>query len=246
MEYPRPAKRKRKTSESPANPAKRRDVVKTPDDADLVDSPAAPREPSLSSRSQTKAKSKVKRMKTPTSQSQLSKGVVEKECVESSDRVETNESYNDSSCAGLPAISRSMSVVQDPNGTTSTANHDFQYGLIESMICKDFAHVSGWDDISVDAKLKRAMTNQILIPLALPMASKTGMAAGILLHGVPGCGKTYLCLALAKAAGITFFNVECSSLISKWQGDSEKWVVLTLWHRRIADSLVGWYNCYSR
>ena len=179
-------------------------------------------------------------MKTPTSQSRLSKGAVEKGRVESSDRVEINESYNDSSC------SRSMSVVQDPNGTTSTANHDFQYGLIEFMICKDFAHVSGWDDISVDAKLKRAMTNQILIQLALPMASNTGMAAGILLHGVPGCGKTYLCLALAKAAGVTFFNVECSSLISKWQGDSEKWVVLTLWHRRIADSLVGWYNCYSR
>ena len=69
VEYRRPAKRKRKIPESPANPVKRRDVVRAPDDFDLVDSPAAPREPSLSSRSQTYAKSKVKTMKTPTSQS---------------------------------------------------------------------------------------------------------------------------------------------------------------------------------
>ena len=125
------------------------------------------------------------------------------------------------SAASPPATSSSLSVVQDPNGATSTT--DFQYhDFIESMICKDFAHVSGWKDITVEAKLKEAMTNQILLPLKLPAAFSTGMAAGVLLHGVSGCGKTYLCLALAKAAGVTFFNVECSSLISKWQGDSEK------------------------
>lgn len=144
------------------------------------------------------------------------------------------------SAAGPPAVSGSLSVVQDPKGATSTADHDFQYyDLIESMIQKDFAHVSAWEDITVDAKIKKVMAYQILVPLALPAASIIGMAAGVLLHGVPGCGKTYLCRALAKSAGLTFFNVECSSLISKWQGDSEKWVVRTLGYRRIADNMVG-------
>ena len=123
-----------------------------------------------------------------------------------------------------------MSVVQDPNDATLTADRDLQFhNHIESMIQKDFAHVSAWGDIAVDAKLKKAMTRQILVPLRLPPAATAiGMAPGVFLHGVPGCGKTYLCQSLAKAAGLTFFNVDCSSLISKWQGDSEKCVVRTL------------------
>ena len=145
------------------------------------------------------------------------------------------------SVAGPPAISSPLSVVQDPNDSTLSADRDLQYhNLIESMIQKDFAHVSAWRDIAVDAKLKEAMTDQILVPLTLPPdLTIIGMAPGVLLHGVPGCGKTYLCRALAKAAGLTFFNVECSSLISKWQGDSEKCDVRTLWHGRIANNLVG-------
>ena len=141
------------------------------------------------------------------------------------------------SVAGPPA----MSVVQDPNGATPTADSDLHFhNLIESMIQKDFAHVSAWEDIAIDAELKEAMTDQILVPLMLPPATTDiGMAPGVLLHGVSGCGKTYLCQSLAKAAGLTFFNVDRSSLISKWQGDSEKCAVRTLWHERIANNLVG-------
>ena len=133
------------------------------------------------------------------------------------------DSNSPASVAGPPTNSTTLSVVQDPNDATSTANYELQYhNLIESMIQKDFAHASAWEDIEVDAKLKKAMTHQILVPLMLPpAASIIGTAAGVLLHGVTGCGKTCLCRALAKTAGLTFFNVECSSLISKWQGESE-------------------------
>lgn len=146
--------------------------------------------------------------------------------------------------AGPPAIPIPLSVVPDPNGAastaTSTANNDSRYkDIIESMICNDFAHVSDWEDITVDAKLKEAMTEQILLPLALPTASSEGVAEGILLHGVPGCGKTYLCRAQAKTAGVTFFDVKPSSLISNWQGESAKYVTRTLWHQSLADIWVG-------
>ena len=137
------------------------------------------------------------------------------------------------SVAGPPVVPGSSSVVQDLNGATSTAtvtaSEDLRYNdILESMICKDFAHVPSWEDVTVETNLKKALTMQILIPLEFPLASSEGITEGVLLHGIPGCGKTYLCQALAKAASVTFFNVDCSSLISKWQGESEKWVVRML------------------
>jgi katanin p60 ATPase-containing subunit A1 len=48
----------------------------------------------------------------------------------------------------------------------------------------------------------------------------------VLLHGVPGCGKTMLARALCSHTheSLTFFNIAASTLISKWRGDSEKLV----------------------
>lgn len=48
----------------------------------------------------------------------------------------------------------------------------------------------------------------------------------MLLHGVPGCGKTMLARALCSETheSFTFFNIAASTLISKWRGESEKLV----------------------
>ncbi|KAF5899026.1 ATPase family AAA domain-containing protein 1-A-like, partial [Clarias magur] len=45
---------------------------------------------------------------------------------------------------------------------------------------------------------------------------------GVLLYGPPGCGKTLIAKAAAKASGCRFINLQVSTLTDKWYGESEK------------------------
>uniref|UniRef100_H3BAV6 Outer mitochondrial transmembrane helix translocase n=2 Tax=Latimeria chalumnae TaxID=7897 RepID=H3BAV6_LATCH len=45
---------------------------------------------------------------------------------------------------------------------------------------------------------------------------------GVLLYGPPGCGKTLIAKATARASGCQFINLQASTLTDKWYGESQK------------------------
>ncbi|CAH8635586.1 unnamed protein product [Heterobilharzia americana] len=50
---------------------------------------------------------------------------------------------------------------------------------------------------------------------------------GILLYGPPGCGKTLLARAMARAAHANFINLQIATLVNMWYGETQKYVEAT-------------------
>ena len=78
------------------------------------------------------------------------------------------------------------------------------------------------DDIALDPDVRDLVLSTICMPLQLPEASRPFKVLGILLHGLPGCGKSLIMKAATKQYDLTVFDVDISAIFSKRQGDSEK------------------------
>lgn len=87
-----------------------------------------------------------------------------------------------------------------------------------------------WEDVAGLEGAKEALKEAVLLPIKFPQMFQGNRKPwkGILLYGPPGTGKSYLAKALATEAKSTFFSVSSSDLVSKWMGESERYVVLIM------------------
>ncbi|KAK0085799.1 hypothetical protein PV325_004409 [Microctonus aethiopoides] len=83
-----------------------------------------------------------------------------------------------------------------------------------------------WSDICGLENCKKLLQEALIYPIKYPeiFTGKFASWRGILLYGPPGTGKTMLAKAVATECQSTFFNITASSLISKWRGESEKYI----------------------
>lgn len=83
-----------------------------------------------------------------------------------------------------------------------------------------WSDVAGLDDIITE------LQDSVLLPFQkrhLFRGSKLLQPPkGVLLYGPPGCGKTLIAKAAARASGCQFINLQVSTLTDKWYGESEK------------------------
>jgi len=83
------------------------------------------------------------------------------------------------------------------------------------------------DDVGDMAEVKQVLTEAVLWPLNYPDTfRRLGIepTRGVLLHGPPGCGKTYIVRALAGSGNANVIAVKGAELLSKWVGESERGV----------------------
>jgi vacuolar protein-sorting-associated protein 4 len=107
---------------------------------------------------------------------------------------------------------------------------------ISSVIVREKPNVK-WEDVAGMEEAKRALREAVILPMSRPDLFKGARKPwkGILMYGPPGCGKTYLCKAVASEVDSTFFSVSAANLISKWLGESEK-LVNELYERAVEEA----------
>jgi transitional endoplasmic reticulum ATPase len=84
-----------------------------------------------------------------------------------------------------------------------------------------------WSDVGGLEEIKEALKETVEWPLQYADMFKqadTKPPKGIILHGRPGTGKTYLAKALASESGVNFISVKGPQILSRYIGESEKGV----------------------
>ncbi|MDR7301559.1 AAA family ATPase [Haloactinomyces albus] len=96
-----------------------------------------------------------------------------------------------------------------------------------SMSASDTLQTGGLtlDDVGDMVDVKQSLAETVLWPLQYPDSfTRLGVEPprGVLLHGPPGCGKTFLVRALAGSGRLNVFSVKGAELMDKWVGESER------------------------
>jgi transitional endoplasmic reticulum ATPase len=85
----------------------------------------------------------------------------------------------------------------------------------------------GFERVANLAEVKQRLTEAVIWPITDPERfARMGIEPprGILLHGPPGTGKTFVTRALAHESGAAFFSIKGAELLDKFVGESERGV----------------------
>jgi vacuolar protein-sorting-associated protein 4 len=100
-------------------------------------------------------------------------------------------------------------------------------GALSGAILSETPNVK-WEDVAGLEGAKETLKEAVILPIKFPhlFVGNRRPWSGILLYGPPGTGKSFLAKAVATEANSTFFSVSSSDLISKWMGESERYVLI--------------------
>ncbi len=139
--------------------------------------------------------------------------------------------------AGLNALRRSSSDLLDhlaafkiDGNLLETDAEDFDKALSvvrPSAIREAFVTIPdvSWDDIGGLEDVKEQLRNAIERPLKQAESfRRIGIDAsgGVLMHGLPGTGKSLLAKAIAHECGVNFLTLDGPEIFTKWLGESEE------------------------
>jgi transitional endoplasmic reticulum ATPase len=134
--------------------------------------------------------------------------------------------------AAMAALRRARDAGEDEAGLmqVKVTREDFETAMasVDPSAMREF--VAEAPEIDYDAvgdleDAKQTLTEAVEWPLAyrnLFEQTNTEPPTGILLHGLPGTGKTLLARALAGESGVNFIHVDGPELLDRYVGESEK------------------------
>jgi len=126
-----------------------------------------------------------------------------------------------------PYMGQSSNHPPQPQMTTMIDEATITKDQVRSLCLRpeEMSDVS-WNDVIGMETVKRAMRMAVEVPhqLSHMYQGNRVAATALLMYGPPGVGKTFIVKALAKQSGHTFLPVSCASIISKYVGDSPKYV----------------------
>ncbi|XP_061673699.1 outer mitochondrial transmembrane helix translocase [Syngnathoides biaculeatus] len=102
---------------------------------------------------------------------------------------------------------------------------EYEMNIASQLVDPNTMKVS-WRDIAGLDEIINELQDTVILPFQkrhLLAGSKLFQPPkGVLLFGPPGCGKTMIAKATAKASGCKFINLQASTLTDMWYGESQK------------------------